>query len=123
MAYTSNNVFAKILKGEIPFKKFYEDDMVLCFPDLQPLAAVHLLIIPKNPYSSFDDFSSNASDQEISSFFRAIKTIARKAGVDQTGYRLIANHGLHAHQEVPHFHFHLLGGQSLGGMMGSVQKG
>lgn len=119
MTYTPDNVFAKILEGKIPCQKFYEDEIVLSFPDINPLARVHLLIIPKGSYTSFHDFSQKASPAEIEGFFRAVGAIAKKAGIDSGGYRLITNHGGDAHQEVPHFHLHLLGGESLGPMVGS----
>ena len=118
MPYDADNIFSKILQEKIPCQKFYEDDFVLSFPDINPLAPVHLLIIPKGPYISFDDFSLRATPQEMVGFFRAVGVIAKKAGVDSSGYRLIANHGRDAHQEVPHFHVHLLGGELLGAMMG-----
>lgn len=121
MTYNSQNIFAKILRGEIPCQKFYEDEAVLCFPDINPLAPIHLLIIPKKPYISFHDFSSNAAALELASFFQAVGRIAAKAGIETTGYRLIANHGHDAHQEVPHFHMHMLGGGSLGSMIGPTE--
>ena len=121
MTYTTDNVFAKILEGKIPCQKFYEDEFVLSFPDINPLTTVHLLVIPKGSYVSFNDFSQKASLEEMSGFFQAVGIIAKKAGVDTSGYRLITNHGRDSHQEVPHFHLHLLGGQPLGAMMGSVQ--
>jgi histidine triad (HIT) family protein len=118
MSYNPSNIFAKILRADIPCQKFYEDEFVLCFPDISPATSVHLLIIPKNPYISFDDFSSKATPEEITGFFRAVGKIAHKAGVATSGYRLITNHGQDAHQEVPHFHVHLLGGEPLGSMIG-----
>lgn len=119
MTYVYDNIFAKILEGKISCQKFYEDEFVLSFPDINPLTSIHLLIIPKGAYSSFHDFSKNASPAEIEGFFRAIGLIAEKAGVAVSGYRLITNHGKHSHQEVPHFHMHLLGGESLGSLMGA----
>lgn len=119
MTYAPDNIFAKILEGKIPCQKFYEDEFVLSFPDINPLAPTHLLIIPKGAYTSFHDFSTHASTAELEGFFRAIALIAEKAGVGTSGYRLITNHGKHSHQEVPHFHMHLLGGELLGSMMGS----
>ena len=121
MTYNCQNIFAKILRGEIPCQKFYEDEYVLCFPDINPLASIHLLIIPKKPYISFNDFSLNGSSEELSAFFQSVGRIAQKAGLEATGYRLIANHGRDAHQEVPHFHLHLVGGEPLGAMMGTAQ--
>ncbi|HTH95969.1 MAG TPA: histidine triad nucleotide-binding protein [Stellaceae bacterium] len=114
MAYDRNNIFARILRGEIPCKKAYEDDHVLAFHDIAPQAPVHILVVPKGEYVSYDDFSAKASDAEIAAFTRAAGTIAREAGVVAEGYRLIANHGVHSGQEVPHFHIHILGGRPLG---------
>ena len=119
MAYDSHNVFSKILRKEIPCQPFYEDDFVLSFSDLNPLAPVHLLIIPKNNYISFDGFSEKASSEDLAGFFSAIGKIAKKANVSQSGYRLITNHGEDAHQEVPHFHVHLLAGKPLGSILES----
>lgn len=117
MAYDQNNIFAKILRGEIPCEKIYEDDHVLAFPDIQPRAPIHILIIPKGAYRSMDDFSANASDQEIAALNKAIGHIAREKGLVEKGYRILANHGGDAGQEVPHFHVHLFGGKNLGPML------
>ena len=117
MAYDSNNVFARILRGEIPCKKIYEDEHVLAFHDIHPQAPVHILVIPKGAYVSFDDFSATASPAEITAFTRAVGHVARQQGVDRSGYRLLANHGTDAHQEVPHFHVHIFGGRQLGRMI------
>ena len=114
MCYDTDNVFAKILRGELPCSKVYEDDHVLAFNDIAPQAEVHVLVIPKGAYVSMDDFTAKASDAEALGFFRAVGKIARDLGVDATGYRLIANHGPDSHQLVPHFHVHILGGESLG---------
>ncbi|HCI48607.1 MAG: histidine triad nucleotide-binding protein [Alphaproteobacteria bacterium RIFCSPHIGHO2_01_FULL_41_14] len=122
MIYNADNIFAKILENKIPCKKFYEDEFVLSFPDINPLTSVHLLIIPKGSYVSFHDFSLKASPEELAGFFRAVGLIAKKAGVERSGYRLIANHGRDANQEVPHFHMHLLGGEPLGSMLGSRHR-
>jgi diadenosine tetraphosphate (Ap4A) HIT family hydrolase len=116
MSYDPNNVFARILRGEIPCRKFYEDDHVLAFHDLRPQAPVHLLLVPKGAYVSWQDFSENASDAEIAGFVRAAGHVAKLAGVAETGYRVLANHGPHSHQEVPHFHLHILGGKPLAGL-------
>lgn len=113
MSYDSNNIFAKIIRGEIPCNKVYENDHVLAFRDIAPLAPTHILIIPKGAYISSDDFSANASDAEIIAFWRAVGDIGRQEGVDSGGYRLISNHGAHANQEVLHFHMHLVGGRQL----------
>ena len=117
MAYDENNIFAKILRGEIPCNKVYEDDHVLAFHDIQPQAKVHVLVIPKGAYVSFSDFSIQASEAEITGLFRAAGKIARDLGVEAEGYRILANTGRHGHQEVPHFHLHIFGGQPLGRMI------
>ena len=117
MAYDRNNVFARILRGEIPCRKVHEDEHVLAFHDINPAAPVHILVIPKGEYVSFDDFSARASDAEIAAFTRAVGAIARQQGVADSGYRILANHGRDAHQEVPHFHVHIFGGRNLGRMI------
>lgn len=116
-SYDTNNIFAKILRGEIPCDKVYEDDHVLAFNDIHPKAPIHILIIPKGPYCSLDDFYEKASDVEIAALMRAVGLIARQHGIDATGYRFLANHGDHSGQEVPHFHIHLFGGKPLGPML------
>lgn len=115
--YDDNNIFAKILRGEIPCKKVYEDDHVLAFNDIAPKAPVHVLVIPKGKYVSIADFGANASPAEIKSFFAAVAKIAADLNVDETGFRTIANTGLNGGQEVPHFHVHILGGRALGPMV------
>ncbi|MGD1878835.1 MAG: histidine triad nucleotide-binding protein [Kiloniellaceae bacterium] len=117
MAYDDNNIFAKILRGEIPCNKVYEDDHVLAFHDIVPQTKVHVLIIPKGAYVSFADFSEKASEAEITGFFRAAGRIAKDLGIETHGYRILANTGEHGQQEVPHFHLHLFGGQPLGRMI------
>jgi diadenosine tetraphosphate (Ap4A) HIT family hydrolase len=117
MAYDSGNVFARILRGEIPCKKVYEDEHVLAFHDINPQAPVHILVVPKGAYVSFDDFSAKAPPEEIAAFVRAAGKIARDAGVAETGYRILANHGRDGNQEVPHFHLHIFGGRHLGRMV------
>lgn len=117
MAYDTNNIFAKILRGEIPCQKIYEDNHVLAFPDINPKAPVHILVLPKGAYISMDDFTSTASPKEIAALFRAAGQIAREKGLDKTGYRVISNCGLNGGQEVPHLHLHLLGGRALGRMV------
>lgn len=117
MAYDSSNIFARILKGEIPAKKVYEDEHALAFHDIHPQAPVHVLVIPKGAYVSFADFSAQASPEEIAGFVRAVGHVARELGLDADGYRLIANHGAHSHQEVPHFHVHIMAGRPLGPML------
>ena len=116
-AYDRNNIFARILRGELPCKKVYEDAFALAFHDIHPQAPVHVLVIPKGEYVSADDFSAKASPEEIAALFRAVGTIARELGVDKSGYRILANHGADSHQEVPHFHIHIFGGKSLGRML------
>jgi diadenosine tetraphosphate (Ap4A) HIT family hydrolase len=117
MAYDRNNVFARILRGEIPYKKVYEDAHVLAFHDISPQTPTHVLVVPKGEYVSLDDFSEKASAEEIAALVRALGQIAREQGVAETGYRVLANTGPAAHQEVPHFHVHLFGGRDLGGML------
>ena len=117
MAYDRNNVFARILRGELPCTKVYEDEHVLAFRDINPLAPTHVVVIPKGEYVSSDDFSANASDAELAAFMRAIAKVAKTEEVTEGGYRILANHGAAAHQEVPHFHLHLFGGRDLGPML------
>ena len=115
--YDDGNIFARILRGEIPSNKVYEDDHVLAFNDINPLSPTHILVIPKGPYVSWDDFSAKASDEEIGAFVRAVGQIARDAGLVESGYRLLANAGQHSGQEVPHLHVHIFAGQPLGPML------
>lgn len=115
--YDQNNIFARILRNEIPSKKIYEDEHTLAFHDINPLAPAHILVIPKGPYVSWDDFSAKASDDEIAGFVRAVGKIAREAGLVEAGYRLLANIGLNSGQEVPHLHVHIFGGCPLGPML------
>jgi histidine triad (HIT) family protein len=115
--YDDQNIFAKILRGEIPNKTVYEDDWALAFHDINPQAPVHVLVIPKGPYVSWDDFTAKADDSEIAGFIRAVGTVARDLGLPAPGYRLLANTGLHAHQEVPHLHVHIFGGKQMGAML------
>ncbi len=116
-AYDSDNIFARILRGEIPAKRVYEDDFALAFHDIAPQAPVHLLVIPKGAYVSWDDFSARGSDAEIAGFVRAVGQIARDNGLVEPGYRLLANIGGDGGQEVPHLHVHLFGGRPLGPML------
>ncbi|MGB1547232.1 MAG: histidine triad nucleotide-binding protein [Alphaproteobacteria bacterium] len=120
--YDSNNIFAKILRGEIPCDKVYEDDFALAFRDINPQAPVHVLVIPKGEYVSMADFSDRAAAEEITGFFRAVGKVARELELEEGGYRILANHGVNAHQEVPHFHVHIFGGTKLGRMI-SLPKG
>jgi len=115
--YDDQNVFAKILRGEIPCRKVHEDAHVLAFHDINPQAPVHVLVIPKGAYVSLADFSAKASDAEIAGFWRAVGAIARSLQLEQPGYRVLVNVGPHAHQEVPHFHAHIFGGRPLGRML------
>ena len=117
MTYDPENVFAKILRSEIPCDRVYEDDWALAFKDINPQAPVHILVVPKGEYVSSDDFAANASDAEIAGFFRAIGEIARLSDIVNSGYRILANHGRDGHQEVSHFHIHIFGGRDLGGMI------
>lgn len=117
MTYDNTNIFARILCGEIPCKKVYEDSFALAFHDIAPAAPVHVLVIPKGDYISFDDFAKNAPAAFMQGYFAAIQKIAADLGVDKTGYRLISNHGMDASQTVPHFHMHILGGRHLGALV------
>jgi diadenosine tetraphosphate (Ap4A) HIT family hydrolase len=113
LPYDDTNIFARILRGEIPAKTVYEDEFALAFHDIAPQAPVHLLVIPKARYVSWDDFSASASVDEIAGFVRAVGHVAREAGLVEPGYRLLANIGQHGHQEVPHLHVHLFGGRQF----------
>lgn len=115
--YDDNNIFARILRGELPSKTIYEDEHVLAFHDINPLAPAHILVIPKGRYVSWDDFSEKASDSEIAGFVRAVGKIARDEGLVDQGYRILANVGLNSGQEVPHLHAHIFGGRPLGPML------
>jgi histidine triad (HIT) family protein len=115
--YDPQNVFARILRGELPCKRLYEDEFALAFADIHPRAPVHVLIIPKSNYISLADFTAGASAEEIGGFFKAVGAVAKQLGLEPQGYRVLANMGLHGHQEVPHFHVHLFGGRPLGPML------
>lgn len=115
--YDDQNIFAKILRGEIPSKTVYEDEFALAFHDINPQAPHHVLVIPKGPFVSWDDFSARGSDAEIAGFVRAVGHVARAAGLVEPGYRLLANTGIDAHQEVPHLHVHIFAGRALGPML------
>ena len=117
LPYDAQNIFAKILRGEIPCQKVYEDDWALAFHDINPQTPAHILVIPKGAYVSWDDFSTRASEAEIAGFVRAVGQVARDAGLVEPGYRLLANTGGHGHQEVPHLHVHVFGGKPLGPML------
>jgi histidine triad (HIT) family protein len=116
-AYDDNNIFARILRGEIPCQRLYEDEFALAFPDIKPQAPCHVLVIPKGKYVSMTDFGAKASAEEIKGFFRAVSLVAEKVGVAESGYRMIANAGPDSRQEVPHFHVHILGGHRLGALL------
>jgi diadenosine tetraphosphate (Ap4A) HIT family hydrolase len=116
-AYDDQNIFAKILRGEIPSRKVFEDEYALAFHDIAPQAPTHVLVIPKGSYVSFADFSATATADEIAGFVRAVGAVARQLGLDEPGYRLLANMGEHSGQEVPHFHVHIFGGRPLGRML------
>lgn len=116
-SYDDNNIFARILRGEIPNDTVYEDDLVLAFNDISPQAPVHILAIPKGKYVSIADFGANAAPGEIAAFWRAVAQIAEQQGLPANGFRIIANTGLNGGQEVPHFHVHILGGKKLGPML------
>jgi histidine triad (HIT) family protein len=116
-AYDENNIFARILRGELPCGKVYEDEHVLAFHDIHPLSPTHILVIPKGPYVSWDDFAAKASGEEIAAFVRAIGKIARDAGLVEDGYRVLTNVGVNSGQEVPHLHAHIFGGRPLGPML------
>lgn len=115
--YDDQNIFAKILRGEIPSTRIYEDEWAYAFPDINPQAPLHILVIPKGQYVSWDDFSASAPAEEIAGFIRAVGIVARQHGLVEPGYRLLANIGGDAGQEVPHLHVHLFGGQPLGPML------
>jgi len=117
LSYDPANLFARILRGEIPCDRVYEDDHALAFRDIAPAAPHHVLVIPKSAYVSWDDFSARASEAEIAGFVRAVGHVAREAGLVAPGYRLLANTGPHGGQEVPHLHVHVFGGKPLGPML------
>ena len=116
-SYDESNIFARVLRGEIPARKVYEDEYALAFHDINPQAPVHILVIPKGPYVSWDDFSTKASDAEIAGFTRAIGKVARDEKLVAPGYRLLVNIGGHGHQEVPHLHVHIFGGRQFRAMI------
>jgi len=117
MAYDPSNIFARILRGEIPCHKVHETEHALAFNDIRPQAPTHVLVIPKGAYVSWADFAAKASADEIAGFVRAVGAVAKLVGVEDTGYRLLANHGPDSHQEVPHFHVHIMGGRPLGPLL------
>jgi histidine triad (HIT) family protein len=117
LPYDDQNIFAKILRGELPNQTVFEDEWVLAFHDIVPQAPLHILVIPKGAYVSWDDFSSKATDIEIVAFVRAVGNISRDLGLVEPGYRLLANVGLDANQEVPHLHMHIFGGKPMGPLL------
>ncbi|MSO76198.1 MAG: histidine triad nucleotide-binding protein [Alphaproteobacteria bacterium] len=117
MSYDPNNIFARILRGEIPANKVYENAHALAFHDISPQAPVHVLVIPKGAYVQMDEFTAKASAAELAGFLGAVGEVARQTGVDKTGYRLIVNNGENGRQDVPHLHMHVMGGAPLGRML------
>ena len=117
-SYDSSNVFARILRGEIPCKAVLETEHALAFHDIEPQTPTHILVIPKGAYVGMDDFTANASEAEIAGLFRAVGEVARLAGAAEPGYRILSNCGEAAHQEVPHLHIHVFAGRDLGRMIG-----
>jgi len=125
MAYDDNNIFAKVLRGEIPCKKIYEDDFVLSFYDINPQKKIHALVIPKGKYIDLDDFSDKASDDEIVGLIKGVNKVAKKLGIsvnEGNGYRALTNISEHGGQEVPHLHFHVFGGEKVGKMVEWLKK-
>ena len=116
-AYDDQNIFAKILRGEIPSTRIYEDEWAIAFEDIAPVAPVHVLVVPRGAYVSWDDFSDRAPAEEVAGFVRAVGKVARQLGLVEEGYRLINNLGPHGGQIVPHLHVHLLGGRTMGPML------
>jgi diadenosine tetraphosphate (Ap4A) HIT family hydrolase len=117
MTYDKNNIFARILRKEIPAKVVYEDDYALAFHDIAPQAPIHILVIPKGEYISFFDFSATATPDAIHGFTKAIHHVIQSFGLQKEGFRILSNHGAHGHQEVPHYHVHIFGGRPLGPML------
>jgi len=115
--YDDQNIFARLLRDEIPSRRVYEDEWAVAFHDIAPQAPLHILVVPRGRHVSLADFTQQASDAEIAGFFRAVGTVARQFGLEDPGYRILANMGRHGGQEVPHFHVHLFGGAPLGRMI------
>jgi diadenosine tetraphosphate (Ap4A) HIT family hydrolase len=122
MAYDDQNIFAKIIRGEVPCKKVLETEHSLAFHDINPQTPTHILVVPKGPYEDFDSFSANASDAEMADFVQTVGEVARQAGAVDGGYRALTNNGRDAHQEVPHLHFHIFAGKNLGRMIKPLDK-
>lgn len=123
MAYDDNNIFAKILRGEIPNTTVLETDQVLCFEDINPMAPVHVLVIPKGKYVDWSDMAANGSPEEVMALFQACSNVAEIKGLDEGGYRVLSNKGVDARQEVPHLHLHVVGGRDLKRMLPPDIKG
>ena len=121
--YDPNNIFARILRGEIPSRRVFENEYAIAFHDIAPQAPLHVLVIPRGPYISVADFTAKASDAEILGFFKAVGEVARQLRLEEPGYRILANMGEHGGQEVPHFHVHLFGGRPLGVMLANKDEG
>ena len=117
LPYDDGNIFARILRGEIPCDKVFEDEHTLAFHDINPQAPVHILVVPKGRYVSWDDFAATAAEAEIAALVRAVGKVARESGLVEPGYRVLANIGGHGHQEVAHLHIHLFGGRQMGTML------
>lgn len=117
MPYDRNNIFAKILRGELPCKKVYEDQFAFAFEDIHPEAPVHVLVVPKGEYESFHDFSTDAPAEQVKGFFAAVSKVAGQLGIEESGYRILSNHGPDASQSVPHFHVHILGKKRMGKLL------
>jgi len=122
MDYDDGNIFARILRGEIPCNKVFEDEHTLAFHDINPQTPIHVLVIPKGAYASMDDFSAKASDAEIAGLMRAVGKVARDLGALEGGYRILSNTGPDAHQDVPHLHIHIFAGKNLGRMIKPADK-
>jgi len=119
MSYDQNNIFAKIIRGEVPSKKVFEDEKILAFHDISQAAPVHVLVVPKGEYKNFSDFVAKAGSEEIANFFKKVSEIAKLLEADKSGFRLISNIGSDAHQTVPHFHIHILAGKKMGPLLSS----
>ena len=115
--YDPDNIFARILRDEIPARRVYEDEWAIAFHDINPQAPTHVLVIPRGPYVALPDFVANAPDAEIAGFFRAVGKVARQLGLEEPGFRVLSNMGAHSGQEVPHLHVHVFGGGPLGPML------
>jgi len=119
MKYDKNNIFAKIIRGEIPAQKVYEDENILAFYDISKASPIHVLVIPKGEFIDFVDFTTNENPHEVANFFKKVAEIAKDLKVDESGFRLITNNGSDAHQTVKHFHVHILAGKKLGPLISS----